>query len=934
MFDKTISTAVAYHFPEFYRAEGANFVQFVKAYYEWMEQSGYEIDASKSLLDYKDIDTTVDQFADRFKNEFLVNFPAITPANRNILVKRVKDFYTSKGSTQGLQLLFRLLYDDDITVYDPGTDILKPSDGIWKVPQYIEVESNPKSKTFTNQVVTGAISGATAFVDSVYSTTIKQRFIDVLRVSDVMGNFIYGELITVDGNLTDAPKVTGSLTSINVVNGGANNTIGDLFNITSSTYGKLGSARVVSTTDGSGRVNFQLVDGGSGFTTDAAQVHVSSNVLYVSKFTQSNAQRSALVTDFEYVNQPLTTLSYSVTVPVTVNAASVAGSNVYGYDATNTLVANGVVVATNAASNGVTISVLSGDFTLAANVTTTGNSVVFDGFSTADATARGIVTGSNATHVGLHSVTNKFYANAMTYGETSNTFLTVTALSTGSGATFGISFLTNTEVVSVYNDVIGGNNVNGIPYLNMVISGSNSNTGLLPATGSITCNSATSNVTGVGSLFTTELAVGGGLYTTGNVFIGTVNAITNATALQLSAVAKANVSSSLYKYNTGQLGFTKTPTATYNSFLFDILSYSNYTIGSIAQLGSINPGTNYNINPFVAVRNDVIAAYNRKNLILSLANKTGVFAIGDVVSQNVVTSYTTVQFNANTAGFISGEPVTQSNGTSNSYATVSSINGYYLTLTDVKGTFSGNSLGGQAIKGISSTATANVLAVSSPSSNSIAKGIITRQIDSFTYEVKRTSFNTTYVTGVGITTTSGGTANIVSVTQNTASRPMGFNASLTANVSTAKGIAATLQVLDSGHGYFPGETVTLTSSNVNNQFVITGTANVFYNGVGTGYWENNQGKLSSDKYIQDNYYYQDFAYEVQSKLSLDKYSEVLKQLAHVAGTKMFGRVNVGSKSIMNFAPVSAIVVLVDNEIRQRNNNLTTDRAGTVIQLRG
>jgi hypothetical protein len=66
--------------------------------------------------------------------------------------------------------------------------------------------------------------------------------------------------------------------------------------------------------------------------------------------------------------------------------------------------------------------------------------------------------------------------------------------------------------------------------------------------------------------------------------------------------------------------------------------------------------------------------------------------------------------------------------------------------------------------------------------------------------------------------------------------------------------------------------------------------------MGLGYWENNQGKLNSDKYIHDNYYYQEYSYEIQSRLSIDKYSDILKQVAHIAGTKLFGKVIFSTES--------------------------------------
>lgn len=56
-----------------------------------------------------------------------------------------------------------------------------------------------------------------------------------------------------------------------------------------------------------------------------------------------------------------------------------------------------------------------------------------------------------------------------------------------------------------------------------------------------------------------------------------------------------------------------------------------------------------------------------------------------------------------------------------------------------------------------------------------------------------------------------------------------------------------------------------------------------------GYWQNTDGFLSSDMKLQDNYYYQDFSYEIITDVTRFYYENVIKQNVHVTGQKMFGR---------------------------------------------
>jgi len=119
-------------------------------------------------------------------------------------------------------------------------------------------------------------------------------------------------------------------------------------------------------------------------------------------------------------------------------------------------------------------------------------------------------------------------------------------------------------------------------------------------------------------------------------------------------------------------------------------------------------------------------------------------------------------------------------------------------------------------------------------------------------------------------------------------RTMGFNADVNTAVTSSNGIVTEVEVLSSGFGYSNGVSLTLTNT-VNAQLQIFGTAIDTKQGKSQGFWKDNKGKLNSDKYIHDNKYYQEFSYEIRSRLSLNVYSDILKKLLHIAGTELFGK---------------------------------------------
>ena len=59
-------------------------------------------------------------------------------------------------------------------------------------------------------------------------------------------------------------------------------------------------------------------------------------------------------------------------------------------------------------------------------------------------------------------------------------------------------------------------------------------------------------------------------------------------------------------------------------------------------------------------------------------------------------------------------------------------------------------------------------------------------------------------------------------------------------------------------------------------------------GVGRGFWSTTKSHLSSDKFIQDSYFYQDFSYQIKVQKTLAKYKDIIKDTFHSAGSELFG----------------------------------------------
>lgn len=353
---KTVSHLIESQFPAYYRENGAELVAFIKAYYEFLESTDkYSIKLNRQMFELSDIDESLNAFVIHFQNSYLSDFPSIISSNKRFAIKHILDLYSSKGSKNSLELLMKLLYNEEIDVYYPGDDVLKASDSLWVRPQYIEVTKTARSRTLIDKQITGSSSGAKGFVESVITKRVDGKLIDILYLSSVEGQFEFGEKVTDNGSLNGAPTIVGSLTSINVTLGGRNNKIGDILDVISD-QAKHGKVRVTEIKDFTGKVDFNIEDGGYGYTSaympgtsefvaNSTKVYVSTALLNV-----NNSANSFIM--YEPVLQRIEKVYLIAADDITGNTSAV-GSYLIGKNGADSQVANGIIIAVaNTNSNG------------------------------------------------------------------------------------------------------------------------------------------------------------------------------------------------------------------------------------------------------------------------------------------------------------------------------------------------------------------------------------------------------------------------------------------------------------------------------------------------------------------------------------------------------------------------------------------------------
>ena len=74
-----------------------------------------------------------------------------------------------------------------------------------------------------------------------------------------------------------------------------------------------------------------------------------------------------------------------------------------------------------------------------------------------------------------------------------------------------------------------------------------------------------------------------------------------------------------------------------------------------------------------------------------------------------------------------------------------------------------------------------------------------------------------------------------------------------------------------------------------------------------GYYANNDGRLSTNKVIQDSHYYQNFSYVILSEVTIDRYRDVLKRLLNPAGLAFFGKVQIKRCAVADLQNSTSLV---------------------------
>ena len=323
---KKLSLLIQKYCPDFVIDKYPKFIAFLKAYYDWSynkeEFNPWRV--TSHLIEWGDIDETIDKFIDYFKEEYLNDLNIDISGDERTLIKHTKEFYSSRGTPESFRFLLRLLSGNTGTIFYPGKYLMRSSDGVWRTDHAIFVEFDSRlTNDYISTKIRGKDSGSTATVEGIethFGYNTQTPFYKVY-ISNIIGSFDDSIIVFNNGSGDVEIPIYTTASGISILNKGNNYSVGDNILIQDNpTF----TARIAAILPG--RLDsYAILNGGSGYSVGDV-VKVSCN-----RFADYSAMPTVFVDEVD-ASGAITSLDirYSgyglLEVPEFVEVESVSGS--------------------------------------------------------------------------------------------------------------------------------------------------------------------------------------------------------------------------------------------------------------------------------------------------------------------------------------------------------------------------------------------------------------------------------------------------------------------------------------------------------------------------------------------------------------------------------------------------------------------------------
>ena len=227
-----LKSIISQQLPEFVRSDHPIFIEFLKGYYEWLNQQ-----QSKNLLELRDIDNTLDEYVQYFRRELdALGGEDFEYIDERLFLRKIKPLFKSKGTESAYRFLFKVLYDKIGDISYPWDSVLKASDGKWnqEMSIFIKITSGDATTLPSNRVpLSGDLVTINVFVtrvehvqDNIYEVFIDKDYYGEIQTHYTLNfNGVEGTIVPTTVNKT-------------IIQPGEGYSIGDLIEGTTISGGK------------------------------------------------------------------------------------------------------------------------------------------------------------------------------------------------------------------------------------------------------------------------------------------------------------------------------------------------------------------------------------------------------------------------------------------------------------------------------------------------------------------------------------------------------------------------------------------------------------------------------------------------------------------------------------------------------------------------
>lgn len=343
--------AIPSQFSGFIRENYPKFVEFLQAYYTFLDSSQTDINT------IKDIDEVDDRFIANYRKTFALDVPEFDFLSSRRFILFSRSLYEAKGTEDALRFLYRAAFGKEINIEYPKDWMLRASDGRWRKEYFFDIQvTRGTYNTLKSLIVVGDL-GETIYVDPL---RVEDQGLNSFRLYVVdkptFARVGLAVLQEENGEVSFYSKIIPTPSSITILNGGSDWLPGRLISIPA--YEGIDALLRVTKTDSNGAIlNLEVLEYGfdrlrdhirhvspllvkpKSTTTSTTSVGSAPNVDYTMDVSDSITDIQEYITvnsatkyrsTFEKYPEA-TSVSYSVTLPEWVQSRARLAINYGAY---------------------------------------------------------------------------------------------------------------------------------------------------------------------------------------------------------------------------------------------------------------------------------------------------------------------------------------------------------------------------------------------------------------------------------------------------------------------------------------------------------------------------------------------------------------------------------------------------------------------------